>query len=893
MTASESKWLAKTSDIVVDQFEGHNGEDLSTTLAALASGDPSDAIPHNVIIVNPDLAETPAADNGKLYKTFAAARAFTNSNAQRNVKHTIILPSGTFSEDVTVDPNLTIIGTNTVLSGGLTSNCTAKDIGVIRNCQVATVTPSSPLSFGSSGTVLTLTDCTVGFLWGFTSSDTPVDPAGKTIYVSNSQVSGGGLCVYDTIYDCCACDFDAPTVGWTSDQYVRKIKVVNSAVSHMKLYRGTNNILDLEVTNSDIAEFKMLGTGRGMASVKLCNCIIDSFNPTYAGAFGSAGDPGLVGCIVKAAHINFLYPVYLSGTEITVVESIAAGGIDLTNNLFAYNHSTVSIADNFNQSAGTYARTCQVTLDVTSYGIPSSVVTTGYIFSRSTLTDVLYADVTTSGSTTTYSNVSQTYTNQTHVGIADLTDGRPAQVPSAGGTIDHPEWYTWVVRSSGGGGDATSVIPRQVIVVNPDIAQADEVEGKLYKTYLGAYSWTQTGNSGANASLPFQILLPSGEVNEPISLKDNLIVTGHNTVISDSVLSYCSEGSTARIEHCYFENDTSSGVYFTIVTDAVNHSKRQLVIESSTFYGGFFDAADAESGKPGHFIIRNSTIHTDNDPRFTVQGNMDVESSYIYSTGYDEYPGKLTLIEATNNASTLQILNSTLKGIMEVSGQWTNDRSTGIKLVGCTLSDGVTLVGYDASTSPMCANMEVTDCSLADVNFSGLTYLLYCSVPLTVTQASYIVPLAGANVNAYHSYLLLGGPASEPNSYGTLYLREGSYCKARGGSPVYVNVYIDKTSYLLGTWQYIAGTITETKHHTVETVTLPNSGWSGTSYTVTDLTGIVYSDTTVVVSPAPSSMIDYCDCSIYCSGQGNGTLTFTYTNHAPTSALTVNVLILD
>lgn len=74
------------------------------------------------------------------------------------------------------------------------------------------------------------------------------------------------------------------------------------------------------------------------------------------------------------------------------------------------------------------------------------------------------------------------------------------------------------------------------------------------------------------------------------------------------------------------------------------------------------------------------------------------------------------------------------------------------------------------------------------------------------------------------------------------------------------------------------------------TVTLSTSGWSANAQTasVADVTA----DSIVVVAPAPVSRKAYIEADVYCSAQGNGTLTFNCEN-VPSAALTVNVQIIN
>lgn len=68
-------------------------------------------------------------------------------------------------------------------------------------------------------------------------------------------------------------------------------------------------------------------------------------------------------------------------------------------------------------------------------------------------------------------------------------------------------------------------------------------------------------------------------------------------------------------------------------------------------------------------------------------------------------------------------------------------------------------------------------------------------------------------------------------------------------------------------------------------ITLPSSGWSGNAQTVS-ATGVTTTNT-VTTGPAPSSMNAAMQAGVYCSAQGQGTLTFTCSS-VPSSSLTYN-----
>lgn len=74
------------------------------------------------------------------------------------------------------------------------------------------------------------------------------------------------------------------------------------------------------------------------------------------------------------------------------------------------------------------------------------------------------------------------------------------------------------------------------------------------------------------------------------------------------------------------------------------------------------------------------------------------------------------------------------------------------------------------------------------------------------------------------------------------------------------------------------------------TASLPVASWSSNTQTVS-VSGVTESNT-IIVTPAPASYVHYNECMVRCSAQASGKLTFTCTD-IPTSALTVNVLILN
>lgn len=87
------------------------------------------------------------------------------------------------------------------------------------------------------------------------------------------------------------------------------------------------------------------------------------------------------------------------------------------------------------------------------------------------------------------------------------------------------------------------------------------------------------------------------------------------------------------------------------------------------------------------------------------------------------------------------------------------------------------------------------------------------------------------------------------------------------------------------------------------TVTLPTSGWSSNSITITSRvegnefldSSIITKDSVIIVSPSPTSsenIANYGKASIYCSSSGTKSLTFSRAS-ANSSDISVNVLVMN
>lgn len=78
----------------------------------------------------------------------------------------------------------------------------------------------------------------------------------------------------------------------------------------------------------------------------------------------------------------------------------------------------------------------------------------------------------------------------------------------------------------------------------------------------------------------------------------------------------------------------------------------------------------------------------------------------------------------------------------------------------------------------------------------------------------------------------------------------------------------------------------------VAAVTLSAAGWSGNAQTVAVAGVLADGEKQAVITTAAAGSLEvYLDCGVVCSGQGDGTLTFTCSD-TPTADITVNVLML-
>ena len=78
--------------------------------------------------------------------------------------------------------------------------------------------------------------------------------------------------------------------------------------------------------------------------------------------------------------------------------------------------------------------------------------------------------------------------------------------------------------------------------------------------------------------------------------------------------------------------------------------------------------------------------------------------------------------------------------------------------------------------------------------------------------------------------------------------------------------------------------------YTKQAVSIPASAWSGTTATVS--ASAVTASNDIIVSPAPASVTAWASAGVYCSAQGDGTLTLTCST-APTAALTASVMAFE
>ena len=100
------------------------------------------------------------------------------------------------------------------------------------------------------------------------------------------------------------------------------------------------------------------------------------------------------------------------------------------------------------------------------------------------------------------------------------------------------------------------------------------------------------------------------------------------------------------------------------------------------------------------------------------------------------------------------------------------------------------------------------------------------------------------------------------------------------------NIKTINSTSLLG-----SGDITVQSEIASTTVAISVADWSSTTTCTKSVTGVTASNN-VIVTPAPSSILDWTGSGVYCSAQAENSLTFTCEN-TPSEAISVNILIIS
>lgn len=520
MTASEKKWLAKTSDIVVDQFEGHNDEDLSTALAALASGSSiiEKTIPRQVIVVNPDIAVTDEIE-GKLYRTYDAAYEYTHESPDTDFE--IQLPAGEISGRLKVDNNLILQGSHTLIEGidsycyyEIDSTYGPADVdvhgGIIRNCVLqggdgpSSQTNIIRVDYGSPVVThqayIIFNNCTI---YG---TDFDIDgdvsrPAAKLIFTHCDLYWDDDLgYIIDpgpSEHNPCNIIIESCTVkpGTGSDNpailqvgYMDTLNIRNSAFEYQTTLLLDNIWPDGEIVveNSTFETLQVKFTNMhpqldALARVRFSNCLFGTTTVSNQSNETMNRPAWFNNCSWRRQdeNVRSLKPILVGpNTTVWLLGSTACLGV--TDDASAASCGDVRVAGGScltMTSSGTGNCYATVYVDASSYFDPSQVGN-GPVFGGTVTRADLPVRYATDASGT---GMSATDTGQAYVGLM-LVDGRDQNTAAS---------YTWIQRGSGGGGSATTEKAGRVVTVNTSLVSSD-TSRLVFNSYTAAKTFVES-----------------------------------------------------------------------------------------------------------------------------------------------------------------------------------------------------------------------------------------------------------------------------------------------------------------------------------------------------------------------------------------------------------------
>lgn len=499
--------------------------------------------------------------------------------------------------------------------------------------------------------------------------------------------------------------------------------------------------------------------------------------------------------------------------------------------------------------------------------------------------------------------------------------------PDDGRDLNNVLEYRWFNRFYGGaGGLATNII-----IIDPEGTQDD---GKVYTNYPDAYAYMTRSSDPDNTNVKFAVYLPPCKASDSatqignVTINDNIVVIGNNTDLAVAVTSLCTLDSlndtgSGYIRGCKF---TGSSFQLGITGDTDSRSLRLVECDINSFTS----LSTIGSGDRKLVFDKCKVKLTNNGPSFSV--NTDFNQCVIFGTtsgsGYVVAPNHVT-VNIKNS-----VLPSGIYGLCTQGGGASITYLGRINISDCTLGGEYMVTNLNSITNS--GTVRFLNCTV--IPNSSNTDPLFTIAVSSGSKCSFSHMLGGRlKVAAGQEVLVQDSRMSletGDSSYtGQIHLKNSSL----SGNSAYAGEVVceDALSWVDYSAESGSGTVTRKDYVKVAfssfggasidtgdsttrnavglllgdgrqdvpenykwidaprmvttTAELAAADWSSNTQTVT--VAAASTANTIIVSPSPAHFAAYNAAGILCTGQGDGTLTFTCTT-VPSTDITVNVVIV-
>ena len=815
MSASENKWLARTSDILVDQVTEFTNENLSSVLSQLAhdSGGTtlSKIIQRQVIIINPSL-NTGEEITGKLYKYFSghdsagddtptAAKYMAAAQGQTPVYFEVQLPAGEFSEDITLQSYYTIKGNNTELTGIIRSaitwtysDFTVAITGGPRYISDCRVTGQLRLNNDNTHRLFTFSHCEFGADIGreetgtFTSDDALLlldcktlkgqDITDEQTQVTTEKPYSGNYILFAV--NCMVTGKWRPTYGIYHNCTFMNFTATNP-----------ENTMSTPDTFSHCTFMSTTEHCKICSEAVMSDCVTDSSNSRLilGETVASGGYNHTITARNCSFHLQHIYNYTVDAYSSTfTMETKAAAydiGIDGSPQIYLNSHSAFLFDPERNPSTEAYYHLTGTggyihAMDPTcvAYEVPDDTLTAD-VLGNTVYHAYKYALVLKSAESVTWAT--QYPWTITVVGMSDdIDDNTKPWLGIAyrnGGDLSDTQtgWanYHWFNRFYGGGSGGLST---NIIVIDPE---GTEDEGKIYTSYASAYTYMTTGE---NNTKRFAVYLPPCKAADSttaigaITLNDNITVIGNNTELSVSITSLCTQdkypGSSAT---GYIKGCKLIGCPITLGT-------------SSDAVARTFTAVDCEvklTGAITRYVSSRPVQVTFDRCSVQLSGSaytLSTDTNFINCDIYPDVSAGIGYLNLNTKVETIISQSTFVLGTFHLSsdGGTSNSNCGKLYIRDCTVGTTVYIEGTGVVAFQNCsANSRYN--SDVDYIVNAGTYARHYFQDM---NGGFIRVATGASTWILNSVMNLSG--TSPDSYtGTIYV---SGCNLGGNSAFKGNV---------------------------------------------------------------------------------------------------------